>query len=71
MRLSELDPKITADTLRFDCPACLGTSHQHGIRIPMVGGDWTVSGDFPDAITVHPSIDAGCWHGFIKNGEIS
>lgn len=39
---------------------------------------WQVSGimltDFESAnetLTLSPSIDCGCWHGFIKNGDIS
>lgn len=34
---------------------------------------WQISGRDFETMTVHPSIDAspsGCWHGFIKNGEI-
>ncbi len=34
---------------------------------------WNISGRDFETMTVTPSIDAspsGCWHGFIKNGEI-
>jgi hypothetical protein len=70
MRLTDLDPKLTALTLRFDCPACSLAGKSHGIRIPVAGSHWTVSGEFPDSLTVLPSIDSGCWHGFITNGEV-
>lgn len=70
MRLSELDPKLTTETLRFDCPTCTKEGNAHGIRIPASGGTWTLSGEFPDSLTVTPSIDVGCWHGFIKDGEV-
>ena len=28
------------------------------------------TGAFPDSLTVNPSVNAGCWHGWIKNGEV-
>lgn len=27
-------------------------------------------GEFPDTLTLTPSVDAGCWHGYIQNGQI-
>jgi len=34
---------------------------------------WSISNDDFSVMTIMPSIDAsasGCWHGFIKNGEV-
>jgi hypothetical protein len=71
--LAELDPKLS-DTgfLRFDCPTC----RTHGIRVPLApavdqyGQSWQHTGEFPDTLTLMPSVDAGCWHGFIQDGQI-
>ena len=30
---------------------------------------WNVSGSGYSDLTLHPSVDAGCWHGFVTNGE--
>lgn len=30
---------------------------------------WQVSGAGFDNLTLQPSIDCGCWHGFVTNGE--
>lgn len=75
MRLSDLNPKLSdSRILRFDCPTC----RDHGIRIPITGADpnkngfvWAAEGEFPDTVTLTPSVDAGCWHGFICNGEVT
>lgn len=32
---------------------------------------WRRDGDTFDDLTISPSIDAGCWHGFITKGETS
>ena len=77
MRLSELDPKLS-DTgyMRFDCPVCSTKGNAHAIRIPLSpavdqhGQSWQHTGAFPDSLTVNPSVNAGCWHGWIKNGEV-
>lgn len=31
---------------------------------------WQVSGNGYSDLSLHPSIDCGCWHGFIKNGDV-
>lgn len=76
VRLSDLDPKLAGGFLRFDCPACSLNGNAHGIRVPLLpqidrfGQSWGHSGEFPDSLTLTPSIDAGCLHGHIVNGEI-
>ena len=74
MQLSELNPKITeSGFLVFDCPCskCGGR-----IRVPLHpaqdrdGQSWSHSGNLEN-ITLQPSVNAGCWHGFISNGQIS
>jgi hypothetical protein len=54
-----------------------------GVRLPLdhgpVGKDgthprWSVSGSSLEDLTISPSIAVGdpeCWHGFIRNGEIT
>lgn len=76
MKLVDLDPKLTASTLDFRCPAC----GEHRIAIPIGPGSvfpskpWDATGTVEN-LTVTPSIDAHTppcrWHGFITNGEIS
>jgi hypothetical protein len=78
MKLSELDPKLSDNGfLRFTCPVCSKVGNAHGIRIPLAptvdkyGHSWKHSGEFPDSLTVTPSINAGCWHGWITNGDVT
>jgi uncharacterized protein DUF6527 len=74
MLLSELEPKLTSDVLTFDCPVCKGED-SHRIRVPLkprvdhTGLAWDHSGDLEN-MTLHPSVNAGCWHGHVTNGEI-
>jgi hypothetical protein len=82
MKLSELNPKLS-DTgmLRFECPACTPRGMTHSIRIALVGSnhnvtkwDHNLSGwddpKFPDTLTLYPSVDAGCWHGHIRDWAV-
>lgn len=32
---------------------------------------WDVSGTGLDDLTLQPSIDCGCWHGYVTNGEVT
>lgn len=35
---------------------------------------WTMSGTSLEDLTLHPSVDVGtpsCWHGWIRNGEVT
>jgi hypothetical protein len=86
MRLRDLNPKLVgtldAGYLRFDCPY---PGHGHVLRVRVhrasyaeVNGErtWQASGEYPDTLTLHPSINADtpdhpCWHGFITNGEVA
>lgn len=85
MRLTDLAPKLegTLDDghLRFDCPY---PGHDHCLRVrvhrapfAVVEGEntWQASGEYPDTLTLTPSINADtpehpCWHGFITNGDV-
>ncbi len=73
-----------ADGVRFLCPACYrknGGSHgthsvicwfKHVDRSESPGpGRWNVSGDRFDNLTLSPSVKIDCWHGFIRNGDVS
>ena len=77
MKLRDLDPKLSdSGILRFDCPTCSPKGNAHGIRVPLApavdkyGQSWQHTGEFPDTLTLTPSVNAGCWHGSIKNGDI-
>ena len=79
MRLESLEPRWRAGVLTFDCPCgkCVGR-----IRVPTKLATpspsdiavnhhrWDVSGEFPN-LTLSPSVDAGCWHGFVREGEVT
>lgn len=95
-KLRDLDPRLKANVLVFDCPCdrcadirafpdaernklfCDGR-----IRVPIKpqANGWDhVSGEFPDTISLIPSIRighggrgvGGCegWHGYLTNGEL-
>lgn len=68
MRLSELNPKLSdGNILRFDCPCGQG----HSVRVPLGVSHWSSSGEFPEKFSVSPSINVGCWHGWITDGTVS
>lgn len=77
MTLRDLNPKLSGGFLRFDCPVCTANDNAHKIRVPLApatdrfGQSWQHTGEYPDTLTLRPSIDAGCWHGHITNGEIT
>jgi hypothetical protein len=79
MRLRDLDPKLSdSGWLRINCPVCVGDK-AHSLRIPLFpahtsdGKSWQRTGEFPDTLTVTPSVNfgSGCWHGNISNGEVT
>ncbi len=76
MRLTELEPQISgAGILTFWCPNCKNTE-AHKIRVPLApavtnGNSWQHSGQSVENLTLHPSVDAGCFHGYITNGDIT
>lgn len=44
-----------------------------GVDVIPPGFLWRREGETFDTLTLHPSVDAspaGCWHGFIRNGEV-
>ena len=76
IRLSALNPTLheEAGILVFDCPKCTG-DNVHRIRVALDPPaknpkPWKRTGAFPDTLTLTPSINAGCWHGYVTNGEI-
>jgi len=60
MRLRDLNPVLSEGHLFFDCP--LG--HPHRLGIPVA--PWNPTGEFPDSLTLTPSIQA---HGGHVNDE--
>lgn len=75
MTLADVDARIKGGFLIFDCPNPECPNGRHGIRVPLApqvdrhGQSWQHSGELPN-LTLTPSVDAGCWHGFIRNGEL-
>lgn len=76
IRLSALEPNLKEGFLSFWCPVCRDDS-AHKIRVPLAPTkdryeqSWQHSGECPDTLTLTPSVDAGCWHGYIQNGELT
>lgn len=79
-KLSELEPRIGINRLRFNCPAC---AVQHWISIPFnkagqldLGSPiWEKTGNTVEGITITPSIDGTAlgeckFHGHVTNGEV-
>ena len=80
-------PDITlaeAQGLLFNCPKCNPTHRiqvgfhdrdllPHHASQSREGGPsrWHASGTGLADLTLTPSIDSGCWHGFITNGEVA
>jgi len=74
MKLTDFEPNMAGGFLVFWCPACRG-EHDHRIRVPIAPTvfhehSWRPAGEFPATLTLTPSIDAGCWHGNLTNGEL-
>jgi len=77
MKLRELDPKLSAATgiLVFNCP-CGRCGGRIRLRVNSEPSrdpkalQWKMTGEFPDSLTLTPSINAGCWHGYIRDGEV-
>lgn len=73
MKLRDLQPRFNGRFLVFDCPCgkCGGR-----IRVALApqqdsqGQAWNYTGEFPDSLSLTPSVNAGCWHGYITNGEV-
>jgi len=73
-----VDALADAHGIRFECPQC--RDHQvlvwfRNRDVPLTEtpgpGRWAVSGTGIDDLTLSPSVNvAGCWHGFVQNGEI-
>lgn len=70
MYLKEFEPSFKNGILMFICPSC----KTHRVRVPICpyrdrnDGCWTMTGELPN-ITVTPSINIGCWHKNIVEGE--
>ena len=68
MKLSELNPVIESKkVLTINCPCLTG----HRIPLPIGEGsnEWTMKGTLEN-LTLDPSIETGCWSGWIKNGKV-
>lgn len=92
VKLSDLNPRLKGSladgVVIFDCPHP-GCDHQ--VRVCVSAGPsfeltvkiWQASGEFPDTLTLTPSIDivekdekgkvigTRCWHGHVTNGAIT
>jgi Family of unknown function (DUF6527) len=74
MKLEDLNAYVTESYLVFDCPCgkCGGRIRVNvGPEFTNRDGRpvWQMTGSFPN-LTLNPSINAGCWHGHIVDGEI-
>lgn len=77
-----VDTLEDAQGVMFDCPKCGGhrllTWFKQPIRLPPVAPDlapgpgrWGFTGSGMENLTLNPSIDAGCWHGWIQEGVVT
>lgn len=78
------DTIAEAQGIVFQCPVCK-TTNGHYINVTFrdrgvpdhLGSHnrenkpsrWAVSGTSFEDLTLHPSVDVGCWHGWVTNGE--
>src|SRR5580704_18659112 len=96
-KLTDLEPRLSDNVLVFNCPCnrCRDIRENPGaernllfcdarIRIPIVPQEngWThVGGEFPESVSLMPSIlighpsknaNGGCegWHGYLTNGVL-
>ena len=82
----KVDDVAGAQGLSFLCPSCFqdngGPVGTHSVLAWFAGrgvpadttpgpGRWAVSGTSLADITLAPSIQTRCWHGFVTNGEVS
>lgn len=84
-KLTDLNPKFTGclrpdsgEQMQFDCPAC-GPGHRLSayFQNPIDGGEangwtpkWERSGETFEELTITPSIDYGCFHGWVEDGRV-
>jgi hypothetical protein len=68
MKLEELHPVIESKKiLVIDCPC--GTGHRIPLPIGEGKDEWTMKGKLEN-LSLEPSIEVGCWSGFIKDGKV-
>ena len=72
-----------AQSIWFECPVCRnhhvlvsfadrGLADDQGSRNREdKPSRWEISGTGFDDITLKPSVDCKCWHGFVTNGEVT
>ena len=48
-------------------PSDFGPESRNGKTHPR----WEVSGTGLSNLTLSPSVDTGCWHGWVKNGQVT
>lgn len=82
-KLQDVDTLAEASGLMLDCPVCKGAKghsvlayfRDRGVPVDVKPGPgrWVVSGTSLADLTLSPSVDcgAGCWHGFITNGDVT
>lgn len=71
-----VDTLADAQGIRFRCPC--GAGHAlvvwfDGRGVPadeIPTPRWQVSGSGYADLTLSPSLDAGCWHGFVRSGDV-
>lgn len=77
MTLSEFDPQWKEGVngeliLKMWCPC--GRKARHRIRVPVTTAKletpWRRNGPSFTVLTIAPSVDTGCWHGVIEDGEV-
>ena len=69
-----------AQGILFLCPACLNKDghsllvwfDERGVPAEALPAPrWKVTGNSFEDLSLTPSVNAGCWHGFVTNGQIA
>jgi hypothetical protein len=82
--LKDLHPKFigtlrpeSGEGIQFDCPSC-GPSHQlvayfenplDGLAVASWTPKWKRIGEEFDVLSIEPSLEYPCWHGWIEEGR--
>lgn len=72
--LGKMPDALGANAIMFDCPCARGErliiNLANPIGAPRVAGNaWAATGKTVDDLSLSPSVNSGCWHGWITNGE--
>ena len=78
--LGKAEGMADAQGILFLCPACVNKDG-HSLLVwfadrgvpaeALPAPRWKATGTTFEDLSLSPSVNAGCWHGFVTNGEIT